>query len=158
MKNRKDPEPEQQFVISAPASGGNLISAPRLSARGSEAYNLHVMKITMVTLLYGMVGKHWPEVPQEVWLKQPAGPYSLILSASCSWSACNTQNTVGFKGILSLWVKEQRFVKNFNIFKTGISRLICKCLKWIMSTFHDMDQFSQDFLWYPVPIDHTEMW
>jgi hypothetical protein len=55
VKTRKDPEPEPQFVISdpAPASGGNLISAPRLSARGSKAYNLHVMKITMVTPLYG---------------------------------------------------------------------------------------------------------
>jgi hypothetical protein len=39
--NRKEPElglePEPQFVISTPAPGGNLISAPRLGLRNNGA-------------------------------------------------------------------------------------------------------------------------
>jgi hypothetical protein len=36
LANRKEAEPEQQFVISAPAPGSNLISAPRFSAPAPE--------------------------------------------------------------------------------------------------------------------------
>ncbi len=47
MINRKEPElePESQFVLSAPASEGNLISAPRLSAVGSSSTTLLEKKI-----------------------------------------------------------------------------------------------------------------
>ncbi len=55
--NRKKLEPEPQFVISAPAPGGNLISAPQLRLRSTAGYeeNLHIESVGVCDLIHAWI-------------------------------------------------------------------------------------------------------
>ncbi len=60
MVNRKEPEPE--FVILAPASGGNLISAPQLRLRNTannyDPQRGHLLKIKPILLVHTRVYRY----------------------------------------------------------------------------------------------------